>query len=187
MTTGTFAATREAGGEIPVCQSASTRTGVCAPPMPPALAELIAFFEPLPEGARRENLIAMAASVEKHAPREGERFDVSDVRKDAQCTDTVGVFLRVDAGGAARFAVTLGPRVQTLTRAMAAILCRGLEGAPLAEVLALREDFVPRIVGAQLVRLRSQTVYYILTRMKEAAARHLEISAPRSSPSASRS
>jgi len=31
------------------------------------------------------------------------------------------------------------------------------------------QDFVPKIVGGQLVRLRSQTVYYILTRMKSAA------------------
>jgi cysteine desulfuration protein SufE len=30
-------------------------------------------------------------------------------------------------------------------------------------------DFVPRIVGADLVRQRSQTVYYILTRMKGVA------------------
>jgi cysteine desulfuration protein SufE len=30
------------------------------------------------------------------------------------------------------------------------------------------QDFVPRIVGAQLIRLRSQTVYYILTRIKGA-------------------
>jgi cysteine desulfuration protein SufE len=28
------------------------------------------------------------------------------------------------------------------------------------------QDFVPKIVGGQLVRVRSQTVYYILTRMK---------------------
>jgi cysteine desulfuration protein SufE len=30
------------------------------------------------------------------------------------------------------------------------------------------QDFVPKIVGGQLIRLRSQTVYYILTRMKSA-------------------
>jgi cysteine desulfuration protein SufE len=29
-------------------------------------------------------------------------------------------------------------------------------------------DFVPRIVGSELVRLRSQTVYYVLSRMKTA-------------------
>jgi cysteine desulfuration protein SufE len=29
-------------------------------------------------------------------------------------------------------------------------------------------DFVPRIIGAELVRLRSQTVYYVLDRMKQA-------------------
>ena len=155
--------------------------------MPPALAELIVFFEPLPEGARRENLIALAGSVESHAPREGERFDIADVRRDAECSDEVGIFLRAEPDGAAHFAVSLGPRVQTLTRAMAALLCRGLEGAALDEVLALREDFVPRIVGAELVRLRSRTVYYMLARMQEAARRCREITAPRSSPSAGRS
>jgi cysteine desulfuration protein SufE len=36
-------------------------------------------------------------------------------------------------------------------------------------VLEVPQDFVPKIVGGQLVRLRSQTVYYILTRMKGAA------------------
>jgi cysteine desulfuration protein SufE len=155
--------------------------------MPPALAELIAFFEPLPEGERRENLIALAGAAERHAPRAGERFDVADVRKDAECSDEVGVFLRAEAGDTAHFAVSLGPRVQTLTRAMAALLCRGLEGAALGEVLALQADFVPRVVGAELVRLRSRTVYYMLARMQEAAKRCREITAPRSSPSAGRS
>jgi cysteine desulfuration protein SufE len=38
----------------------------------------------------------------------------------------------------------------------------------LREVLEVPADFVPRIVGADLVRLRSQTVYYVLSRMKTA-------------------
>jgi cysteine desulfuration protein SufE len=59
--------------------------------------------------------------------------------------------------------------VQTLTKAMATILCRGLNGSTLTEVLAVPQDFVPRIVGADLVRLRSQTVYYVLSRMKQVA------------------
>lgn len=37
------------------------------------------------------------------------------------------------------------------------------------DVLDVEADFVPKIVGADLVRQRSQTVYYILTRMKSAA------------------
>jgi len=32
--------------------------------------------------------------------------------------------------------------------------------------MELESDFVPKIVGAQLVRVRSQTTYYILSRMK---------------------
>ena len=35
--------------------------------------------------------------------------------------------------------------------------------------MELPADFVLKIVGAQLVRIRSQTVYYVLRRMQEAA------------------
>lgn len=135
---------------------------------PPALTELIDLFEHLPEQERRENLIVMADSAKKQEPREGDQFELEDVRKDEECTDTVGVFLRTEDGDRAHFAVTLGPLVQTLTKAMTSILCRGLNGAKLEEVLEVPADFVPRIVGADLVRLRSQTVYYVLSRMKTA-------------------
>lgn len=135
---------------------------------PAALDDLIAFFEHLPEQERRENLILLAEQVRAHEPRAGERFDFQDVRKDAECTDEVGVFLRVYESRRVHFAITLGPRVQTLTRAMAVILCRGLNGSSAAEVLAMPEDFVPRIAGVELVRQRSRTVYYVLRRLKEA-------------------
>ena len=62
--------------------------------------------------------------------------------------------------------MTLGPEVQTLTRAMTSILCKGLDGATPQEILDLPSDFVTRIVGAELVRVRSQTTYYVLTRIK---------------------
>lgn len=135
---------------------------------PPALNDLIELFEHLPEQERRENLIVMSDSAKKQEPKEGETFDLEDVRKDEECTDTVGVYLRVEDGDKAHFAITLGPKVQTLTKAMTSILCRGLNGTPLREVLEVPADFVPRIVGAELVRLRSQTVYYVLSRMKTA-------------------
>lgn len=141
---------------------------------PAALGELITFFESLPEGERRENLIDLAESSTTHAPKQGEKFDLEDVRHDAECTDTVGIHLRLESGGQVHFAISLGPKVQTLTRALTAILCRGLNGSAPEEVLAVPQDFVPRIVGAELVRLRSQTVYYVLGRMKEAVRTLLE-------------
>lgn len=140
-------------------------------PCPAALSELIAFFESLPEGERRENLIELASQAEKHAPQPGETFDLDDVRHDPECTDKVGVHLRLENGSKAHFALSFGPKVQTLTRALGVILCRGLNGSSLQTVQAIREDFVPRIIGSELVRLRSQTVYYVLRRMKEAAAK----------------
>ncbi len=141
---------------------------------PAALGELITFFESLPEGERRENLIDLAEASTTHAPKQGEKFDLEDVRHDAECTDTVGIHLRLESGGQVHFAISLGPKVQTLTRALTAILCRGLNGSAPEEVLAVPQDFVPRIVGAELVRLRSQTVYYVLGRMKEAVRTLLE-------------
>ncbi|MEO7317541.1 MAG: SufE family protein [Chthoniobacteraceae bacterium] len=135
---------------------------------PPELAKIVAFFESLTEEERRENLIAYAEQAKRHEPRTGEKFDFEDTRKDAECTDSVGVFLRVDRAGRGTFRIALGPQVQTLTRAMATILCKGLNGSRLEEIAGLPADFVERIVGSHLIRIRSQTVFHVLKRMKGA-------------------
>lgn len=136
---------------------------------PPKLQEIVELFEHLPDEEKRENLVAFADGAASCALKTGETFDLEDTRKDEECTDTVGVFLKVDAASRAmHFRINLGPHVQTLTRAMTAILCKGLDGATPEQVMDVPQDFVPKIVGGQLVRLRSQTVYYILTRMKSA-------------------
>ena len=133
---------------------------------PSKLNKIINLFETLPEDERRETLVSYADNAKKQEPREGEKFELVDVRKDEDCTDTVGVYLQVDDDGRAHLRMTLGPEVQTLTRAMTSILCKGLEGATPQEILDLPSDFVTRIVGADLVRVRSQTTYYVLTRIK---------------------
>jgi cysteine desulfuration protein SufE len=135
---------------------------------PEALAEIIALFEFLPEDERRGALINYAETAILHASNDKEDYDLVDIRKDRECTDTVGVFLKVDEGDRVSFSIDLGPQVQTLTRAMTAILCKGLSGCTLEQVLEIPADFVPRIIGAELVRIRSRTVYYVLTRMKHA-------------------
>ena len=133
---------------------------------PPKLDKIINLFEMLPEDERRETLVSYADNAKKQEPKEGETFNLEDVRKDEECADTVGVYLHVDDQGKAHLRMTLGPEVQTLTRSMAAILCKGLEGSTPQEILDLPSDFVTRIVGTELVRIRSQTVYYVLTRIK---------------------
>jgi cysteine desulfuration protein SufE len=133
---------------------------------PQGLRYIIELFETLPDQERRDALISYADQARKWGPKEGESFDLEDVRKDAECTDTVGVFLRVDQEDRAVLRVSLGPQVQTLTRAMTSILCRGLNQTTVDEILNVPSDFVPKIVGGELIRLRSQTVYYVLTRMK---------------------
>jgi cysteine desulfuration protein SufE len=137
-----------------------------APHYPPKLDKIIHLFEALPEQERRETLVSYADSAKKQEPQPNETFQLEDIRKDEECADTVGVYLQVDGEGRAHFRMTLGPEVQTLTRAMASILCKGLDGATPQEILDLPSDFVTRIVGAELVRVRSQTTYYILTRIK---------------------
>jgi len=127
-----------------------------APAYPEKLDKIIHLFEQLPEDERRETLVAYADNAKKQEPRPGEKFNLEDVRKDEECMDTVGVYLHV----------TLGPEVQTLTRSMTAILCKGLEGCTPQEIVDLPSDFVTRIVGSELVRVRSQTIYYVLTRIK---------------------
>jgi cysteine desulfuration protein SufE len=142
--------------------SAHTRGSV----YPAGLERIISLFEALPDQEKREALVSYADQARKWEPKEGEKFDLEDIRKDEECTDTVGVFLRVGSDQKALFRIRLGPQVQTLTRAMTSILCRGLENVTISEVLDVPSDFVPKIVGGELIRLRSQTVYYILMRMK---------------------
>ncbi len=146
-------------------QSDATAVSNPAVAYPPNLARIVKFFEGLDEEAKRENLILYAETAGRIGPKPGETFVLEDVRKDEECADTVGVFLKLNEGRAS-FRMTLGPHVQTLTKAMAAILCKGLEGATPEEVVEVPSDFVPKIVGGHLVRQRSQTTYYVLSRMK---------------------
>lgn len=136
--------------------------------MPPSLQEMIDLLENLPESERRESLIALAEQASAFAPQAGEAFAFEEVRQDSFCSDVVGIHLRFDNAGKVLFAISLGPKIQTLTRAMVAILARGLNGCSAAEIMSLSSDFIPRLVGADLVRLRSQTVYYIFRRIQEA-------------------
>ena len=133
---------------------------------PGKLNKIVNLFESLPEDERRETLVSYAENAKKQEPREGEKFDLEDVRKDEECADTVGVYLHVDDNSKAHIRMTLGPEVQTLTRSMTSILCKGLEGSTPREILDLPSDFVTRIVGSELVRIRSQTIYYVLSRIK---------------------
>ena len=63
-------------------------------------------------------LVVYADGAAHQLPRDGETYDLEDVRKDEECTDTVGIFLKVNADNSSRFRVALGPQVQTLTKAM---------------------------------------------------------------------
>src|ERR1700735_727836 len=92
--------------------------GVVESVYPTGLQKIVGLFESLPEQERRDALISYADLSRKWEPKEGETFNLEDIRKDEDCTDTVGVFLKVSDEERATFRVTLGPQVQTLPRAM---------------------------------------------------------------------
>ena len=134
---------------------------------PNKFTELIHFFESLPENERRENLMLFAKKADKWVPDGEINYSIQDVRKDEHCTDEVGIFVN-STNDTISFRVSLGPKVQTLTRAIASILCEISEEEKIEKIQAIQKNDISRIIGQQLVRLRSQTVYYILERMQEA-------------------
>ncbi|QSR88939.1 SufE family protein [Methylacidiphilum caldifontis] len=136
--------------------------------LPKSLRDIISTFEVLGEEERREMLIAYSEAYSQFSPKEDERYVLTDVRKDEECTDTVGVYLLSDEEGKVYFRMHLGPHVQTLTKAMTSILCQGLNGSFPQQIIEMPSTFISKIVGGELFRIRSQTVYYVLGRMKNA-------------------
>jgi cysteine desulfuration protein SufE len=137
--------------------------------LPAAMLEITRLFEGVTEDQRRELLLSLAASAPRWQPVPDELFDFNDIRKDADCSDAAGIHLRRRKDGKLTLRISLGPEVQTLTRAMAAVLCQGLEGSTACEIAAVPESLATEIAGTELVRLRSRSVYYLLRRVKEAA------------------
>ena len=136
---------------------------------PKKLSKIIDFFESLSDDEKRENLLSYANKSKAWEPLLDQIYDLEDIRKDEQCLDTVGIYLKVNQEKVF-FNVSMGPKVQTLTRALASILCEALEGANIEQVLTVEDECISRIVGEKLVRLRSQTVYYLIRRMRSAVS-----------------
>lgn len=133
---------------------------------PSKLSDLVSLCESLSDVERRDILISYAQKAPRFAPESGVEYDFCEVRKDVVCTDEVGVFARL-VDGRVSLRVSLGAQVQTLTKALTAILCEVLEGATPEEVLAVDRGFVVAVIGEQMVRARSQTIYYVLDRIQE--------------------
>ncbi|MDG1852916.1 MAG: SufE family protein [Verrucomicrobiales bacterium] len=136
---------------------------------PQNLVKIINFFESLPDDEKRENLLSYANRSKAWEPNPDLIYDLEDIRKDEECTDTVGIYLKIDQGRVF-FNISMGPKVQTLTRALASILCEALKGATIEQVLAVKNECISQIVGQKLVQLRSQTVYYLIQRMRSAVS-----------------
>ncbi|MFL2478154.1 MAG: SufE family protein [Verrucomicrobiales bacterium] len=134
---------------------------------PKKLRKTIDFFESLTDDEKRENLLSYANKSKRWEPDPDQIYDLEDIRKDDECMDSVGIHLKVTQTKVF-FNISMGPKVQTLTRALASILCETLEGATIEQVLTVKDECISQIVGEKLVRLRSQTIYYLIHRMRSA-------------------
>ena len=139
---------------------------------PPKLNNIINLFESLPEDERRETLVSYADNAKKQEPRDGEQFDLQDIRKDEECADTVGVYLHVDEQGKAHIRMTLAGGANS-DPSDDGILCKGLEGATPQEIL-IAERFRDALSAPSWCAC-VQTTYYVLTRIKGIPARFIRI------------
>ncbi len=131
------------------------------------LENTVKRFESLPREGRIQGLIDLADGLPRLAPPEGAHWDVTDIRQDQECQDTVGLYARRD-GERVRLAAEVGQEVTTLTRALTALWVENLDGETATEILDLDPAVVGRVVGETLMRQRSNTAYYTLRRLKEA-------------------
>jgi len=136
---------------------------------PTPLQRIVDYFGSLDEQTRRARLIDYADQAMQWHPKEGEKIVLEDLRNDDECMDEVGIYIIEREGGKIAFRLYFGDEVQTLNKAMGVILGKGLEDTQLQDVINLSSQVVTQIIGQRLVRYRSQTVYYILNRMKSAA------------------
>ena len=141
--------------------------------LPERLERIASYFEGLDEQSRRERLIAFAGQSEKWLPKPDDEILYKDIRKDEECLDEVGVFITEDNIGLS-WRMQYGKDVQILTRAIGTILSDGLDHAKPEEIISLPADVIHRIIGQQLFRNRSQSIYYIFNRIKQAMKKYLE-------------
>ncbi len=65
---------------------------------PQNLVKIINFFESLPDDEKRENLLSYANRSKAWEPNPDLIYDLKDIRKDEECTDTVGIYLKMNQG-----------------------------------------------------------------------------------------
>lgn len=137
------------------------------------MQDIIELFESVDEAERREMLSIYAEGLQSSAPDPAVKWDVADVRRDPECSDEVGIFLKFDESGekVTEVAASVGPGVRTMTRSLLAIVCKGMSGEPRAAFRALEEADLAPIAGPELMALRSRTVAYVARRFREASLR----------------
>ena len=75
---------------------------------PEKLQEIVQLFEHLPDEEKRESLVSYSLTTKNFEPKDGEKFDLEDVRKDEECADTVGGFFAGGWEGAESFSDDAG-------------------------------------------------------------------------------
>jgi cysteine desulfuration protein SufE len=134
--------------------------------IPQTLQNLKDLFSPLDEDERRELLCALAQESKKYRQNYQQTYFAETYHKDPICTDTVGIHLFQTNKNNYSLHVSLGPHVQTLTKAFACILCKTINNLSEKEILELQAEDIHELIGTPLVKQRSQITHYLLNRIK---------------------
>lgn len=88
------------------------------------------------------------------------------------CADTVTIYLTVDAGGERVAALSFEGKGCTISLAAASLLAEELRGAPLAQVLAMTDQDVIALLGAEVARARPRCATLALHTIQRAIYVH---------------
>ena len=105
------------------------------------LDSAVKMFETFPKETKIQGLISSADSLPRLAPKEGENWDVEDVRKDHECLDVVGLYVE-SRMATCKLAATVGKEVTTLTRALTSLFVENLSGETRRTYLSVEASII---------------------------------------------
>jgi cysteine desulfuration protein SufE len=125
--------------------------------LPDQLAEIREDFLALEQPDRLQLLLEFSNELPDLPERYRDHPDLFE--RVVECQSPVYIFVEIDAGGLVHLYAT-APAESPTTRGFASILAQGLDGLPVADVLAIPDDFPQTIGLSQAVsplRLRGMT------------------------------
>jgi cysteine desulfuration protein SufE len=139
--------------------------------------KLDALVAELGEAERRERL-EILVDLARTLPALPERYEnqKDDAHRIPECASPVYLFVEIERGRARLFADA--PAEAPTVRGFVALLLEGLDGLPVAEILAMPDDIIDRSgLGEILGMQRSSGLHAVIRRLRNSVARAVDASA----------